>query len=505
MKGFFGFVARFFLLAATLFAFLSAAAPGAHASPLVVYLPAAAPEGQGSTMELGRPQMLRSRRLSTPTPTPKQTPKPTPAATPSPDHTPTPAPTPASTPKPDPSTTPVATPTPSSVGAEITINAPSNGQTISGTAITVAVTLGPDVYWDQLQVDGVNVLSGSGNFTWDSASVANGTHTLTVRVFQQGGTAPIGTAYVSVIVNNLTASPTPAPSATPSPSPSPRSTASSTPTASPTPAATPTPGTAPTHFSTLGYRATLPSEPQCTAWSNAIPIAENAPNNTAFNVPPPDGVPSSFYSNPTPSSGGGIPSSDYANVTGNYSGTTDEIVRWAACKWGVDEDVVRAQGEVESGWDQGGAGDKRTTESTCVNGTFTALWNTVISEPDGSTVSCPNCCYTSWSMWQTKAYYETTTWSMIMQSTPFAADYRYADQRSCMNGDWATYFASPAQQPNTYAADIAAFAAGGSDSRVLWGCIGFHFSGGWYDSSAQTYIDEVQTALAAHDWPGGVQ
>jgi hypothetical protein len=36
-----------------------------------------------------------------------------------------------------------------------------------------------------------------------------------------------------------------------------------------------------------------------------------------------------------------------------------------------------------------------------------------------------------------------------------------------MNGDWATYFASSGQAPNTYASDIAAFKAGGGLSRVL--------------------------------------
>jgi hypothetical protein len=400
-----------------------------------------------------------------------------------------------------------AVPVAQAIGAEITIKAPSNGQTVSG-KVTVAVTLGPDVYWDQLKVDGVSVWAGTGNCTWNSTTVANGTHTLKVRAFQKGGTVPVGTASVSVVVKNLAASPTPVPSATPKPvatsTPKATSTPSSTPkpTTSPTPAPTPT---APTHFSTLGYKATLPSQAQCTLWANARPITENAPWNTSFNMPPPGGVPASFYSNPTPNSGGGIPASDYAGVTGNYTGTTDQIVRWAACKYGVDEDIVRAQGMTESTWDQGEPGDKRTTQSQCIQGSFTALWNTTISEPDGSTVSCPNCCWTSWSMWQTKVYYVTTTWSMIMKSTPFAADYRYADQRSCMNGDWATYFASSGQAPNTYASDIAAFKAGGGFSRVLWGCIGFHYSGGWYDSGAQSYINATQAHLAAHDWPGGVQ
>ena len=36
-----------------------------------------------------------------------------------------------------------------------------------------------------------------------------------------------------------------------------------------------------------------------------------------------------------------------ARVTGNFSGSTDEILQWAACKWGVDEDMVRAQAALD--------------------------------------------------------------------------------------------------------------------------------------------------------------
>jgi hypothetical protein len=31
---------------------------------------------------------------------------------------------------------------------------------------------------------------------------------------------------------------------------------------------------------------------------------------------------------------------------GDDEGTTDEIIQWAACKWGIDTDVVRAQAVV---------------------------------------------------------------------------------------------------------------------------------------------------------------
>ena len=85
---------------------------------------------------------------------------------------------------------------------------------------------------------------------------------------------------------------------------------------------------------------------------------------------------------------------------------------------------------------------------------------------------------------------------MIKNSTAFNADYRYANQRACMNGDYSDYFSSAAQQPNTYAADIA------SDdlNRILWGCIGMHFSGGWYTPRSRRYISEVQGYLSTRPW-----
>jgi hypothetical protein len=105
----------------------------------------------------------------------------------------------------------------SNVGNEITITAPAKGQTVSGSAVAVNVTLGPDVYSDQLVVDGAVVASAKGNFTWNSTAVGNGQHILTVNVFQQGGSSPIGTASVTVNVSNASGTPAPTPTATPTP------------------------------------------------------------------------------------------------------------------------------------------------------------------------------------------------------------------------------------------------------------------------------------------------
>ena len=47
-------------------------------------------------------------------------------------------------------------------------------------------------------------------------------------------------------------------------------------------------------------------------------------------------------------------------ITGDFTGTTQEILKWAACKWGIDQDVVFAQAAVESWWQQTELGDWTT-------------------------------------------------------------------------------------------------------------------------------------------------
>ena len=58
----------------------------------------------------------------------------------------------------------------------------------------------------------------------------------------------------------------------------------------------------------------------------------------------------------------------FARVTGAFTGTTDEIIQWAACKWGIDEDVVRAQAAKETYWTQDHLGDFGTDPTHCVPG-----------------------------------------------------------------------------------------------------------------------------------------
>jgi hypothetical protein len=47
-----------------------------------------------------------------------------------------------------------------------------------------------------------------------------------------------------------------------------------------------------------------------------------------------------------------------AYVTGRFSGSTDDILQWAAHKWGIPEDVVRAVATAESTWRHSYLGDR---------------------------------------------------------------------------------------------------------------------------------------------------
>src|SRR5262245_13843385 len=97
------------------------------------------------------------------------------------------------------------------------------------------------------------------------------------------------------------------------------------------------------HFATLPPGAPLPSGEECAR--RIRPAAEVRQTNASYNQTRGHGTPS----NP--------PAPLFQRVTGNFTGTTDEILQWGACKWGIDEDIVRAQAAKESYWTQTNVGD----------------------------------------------------------------------------------------------------------------------------------------------------
>jgi autotransporter family porin len=207
------------------------------------------------------------------------------------------------------------------------------------------------------------------------------------------------------------------------------------------PALAPRPGR---YFATLPPGSPLPSDAECTARvrrSSWEPRPENAAaNHTA---------PTSFiqdYSRFGPLNAYGK-NNLLPRISGRFSGTTDEIIQWGACKWGFDEDIVRAVAVQESSWRQATVGD---------NGQ-------------------------SFGLIQIKRTYVPFTHPNSQKSTAFNVDYALGMRRACYEGS-------------------IAFLNNGYRAGDEWGCVGYWFSGVWYAGGAQNYIGLIQKHLANKEW-----
>ncbi|HEX3425549.1 MAG TPA: hypothetical protein VHT30_05420 [Acidimicrobiales bacterium] len=154
-------------------------------------------------------------------------------------------------------------------------------------------------------------------------------------------------------------------------------------------------------------------------------------------------------------------------MTGNFSGTTDEIIQWAACKWGFDENVVRAIAVTESNWNQSELGDVTSNQALC---------------PAGYTAPCPRSFGIHQVTWNSDPV-GSFPWSV--KSTAFDLDVSLMVHRICFDGymQWLTNIG------------YTAYKAGD-----LWGCVGQWYSGNWYDTPAQTYISKVKGYLNTKPW-----
>jgi hypothetical protein len=146
-------------------------------------------------------------------------------------------------------------------------------------------------------------------------------------------------------------------------------------------------------------------------------------------------------------------------IDGDFTGTTDEIIQWGACKWGFDEDVVRAVAVVESWWRQSTQGD---------NGV-------------------------SYGILQVRSTVHEGTFPLSRDSTAYGVDYALAWRRACYEGDF-TWMNEQGKR-------------GGYEEGDEWGCVGAWFSGDWYDgdrgvaySGARWYIETVKERLDERTW-----
>jgi autotransporter family porin len=140
-------------------------------------------------------------------------------------------------------------------------------------------------------------------------------------------------------------------------------------------------------------------------------------------------------------------------VDGNFMGTTDEIIQWAAYKWGLDEDVLRAVAVVESWWRQSTVGGQ----------------------------------HSSYGLFQVRAPFHCSgKCAIARRSTAFNADYYGGILRAYYDGKMTWLNKEPHGRKYS-----------GGD---LWGSVGAWFSGRWWTAPAANYIAAVQQRLAERTW-----
>jgi hypothetical protein len=227
---------------------------------------------------------------------------------------------------------------------------------------------------------------------------------------------------------------------------------------------------APIFFKTLPPGAHLPSGAQCARWVRSSPSPEIRPANSAYNHTIGQRVGPGFF-----------PAGDSPQVkalapliSGGFTGTTEEILRWAACKWGINQDVVFAQAAVESWWQQDQLGDWEPEAKLCPPG-----------HPPGAE-GIPGKCPQSYGILQNRYPFEEASWPGIATSTAMNADAAYAIWRSCYDG-YEVWLNSEPKGQQYHAGD-------------LWGCVGRWNAGSWYSPAADAYIHLVQQYLREQIW-----
>ena len=191
-------------------------------------------------------------------------------------------------------------------------------------------------------------------------------------------------------------------------------------------------------------------------------------------------------------------------VTGHFTGRTDEIFQWAACKWGISDNVLRAIAVRESTWYQYDV----YPSGRCV---YTYSCGDLVLTPDAATRTfcdglarrghdyqvdhgvgrCPETFgITGVMSWQAPAWgrmpgNQNGTFPFNRNSTAFAVDYIASQLRGCYEG-WEWWL------DQTGTRDYG--------PGRLWGCVGAWYAGEWRSADALDYIGLVRRELRNRTW-----
>ena len=218
-----------------------------------------------------------------------------------------------------------------------------------------------------------------------------------------------------------------------------------------TPAPRPSPGTPPATapnatapaggaFPLLPPGSALPSGAECAARVQRD-AWEPRPENAAANATRPRGA--APYGMTTWYTAAADSAAYRGRVDGDFTGTTDEIIQWASCKWGFPTDLNRAQAVAETTWRQSFVGD--AGESFGLYQMRRGVWG---GHPNSA------------------------------DSTAFNADWAMGLRRACYDG---------VMWYSELRADLDA-------------CIGVHYSGDPDESTWRVYTDSVRQHEHAKPW-----
>jgi autotransporter family porin len=237
------------------------------------------------------------------------------------------------------------------------------------------------------------------------------------------------------------------------------------------------------YFHTLPLTAKLPSGATCARLVNAAPrVKDNTAPRAEDNAAPraEDKAANKPYNKRTGKSvtakflafDGRKAQKLARRINGDFTGTTIDILRWAACKWGIDQDIVFAQAAVESWWQQNTLGGWTTNRADCPPGDKPGQ--------DGKPGECP----VTYGILQDT--YGAGGWPAIARSTAMNADAAYAVWRSCYEG-YETWLNTVPRGSQYHKGDV-------------WGCVGRWFSGQWRNPPALGYIAQVKKYLREKIW-----
>ncbi len=385
-----------------------------------------------------------------------------------------------------PTPTPTMTPTPAPTSAAVVITAPGNGIHVEGTILFAAVK-STSVQWMNFYVDGNYVASSPpSGILWDSTSVPEGAHTLSIRGFDSSSNV-IADPAITVMVDNLAI--VPSATVTVNSTPTPKPTVSGTPIATPT--ASPTPAGDPLRPSNDIPNARVPSSAELAAFHIGVGAC------------------------------GGLDDCGYMqNVDGQFIGTTAEIIDQTADKWCPSCTIVNPlDGETYSFRD--------LLKAVAVNETHWYEWKTAhLASPDPITgtktltpshgdlehvmPTQPN--GGSWGLFQIAEGVNEgwpASFPLSATSTGFNADFKTAEQMGVEQGH-LSYLDDPDRSTTAINNGFAPYVDFADAQGILhrassdvnerrWGAVGNWYSGGWYDSGAIQYINQVQQIL--HDQP----